>query len=129
MLPGLGFRAVTYMPPRNTREQLARVKDLCSRFNLMEISGVDINSSRQEFRCPEVTLPEFVHLNDRTWALIAHEHLASHGGPGLFDADSPLKDAPLEIRLDIYARMGRRMDPKSPESVREASKLEGLWSE
>ena len=95
----------------------------------MEISGVDINSSRQEFRCPEVTLPEFSHLNDRTWALIAHEHLASRGGPGLFDADSPLSEAPLEIRLDIYARMGRRMKADQPESVLEASKLEGLWSE
>ncbi len=128
-LPGLGYRAVTYMPPRNSREQLARVKGLCAEKGLMEISGVDINSSRQIFRCPEVTLPEFTHLNDRTWALIAHEHLASRGGPGLFDSDSPLAEASLEIRLDIYTRMGRKMDPARPESILEASKMEGLWSE
>jgi hypothetical protein len=128
-LPKLGFRAVTYMPPRNTKEQLARVKSFCEKSGLMEISGVDINSSRQVFRCPEVTLPEFVHLNDRTWALIAHEHLASHGGPGLFDADSPLVDAPLEIRLDIYARMGRKMDPSRTVSIKDAARLEGLWTE
>ena len=95
----------------------------------MEISGVDINSSRQVFRCPEVTLPEFVHLNDRTWALIAHEHLVSRGGPGIFDPESPLADAPLDVRLDIYARMGQRMDPLRPESIIDASRLEGLWSE
>ncbi|MDF1566615.1 MAG: PHP domain-containing protein [Spirochaetaceae bacterium] len=128
-LPKLGFRAVTYMPPRNTKEQLARVKSLCEKTGLMEISGVDINSSRQVFRCPEVTLPEFIHLNDRTWALIAHEHLASLGGPGLFDAESPLADAPLDIRLDIYARMGRKMDPSRPVSIKDAARLEGLWTD
>ncbi len=126
-LPKLGFRAVTYMPPRNTKAQLARVKDKCAEKDLMEISGVDINSSRQSFRCPEVTLPEFAHLNDRTWALIAHEHLASQGGPGLFDPESPMADAPLDIRLDVYARMGRRMDAANPETIIDAARKEGLW--
>lgn len=127
-LPDLGFRAVTYMPPRNTREQLRRVKEKCAEKGLMEISGVDINSSRQLFRCPEVTLPEFQHLNDRTWALIAHEHLASRGSYGLFDPSSPLAGSPLEIRLDVYARIGQRMDPARPESILDAAKMEGLWN-
>jgi len=126
-LPKLGFRAVTYMPPRNTKEQLARIKAKCAEKDLMEISGVDINSSRQSFRCPEVTLPEFAHLNDRTWSLIAHEHLASRGGPGLFEHSSPMADAPLDIRLDVYARMGRRMDPFKPETIIELARKEGLW--
>ena len=74
------------MPPRNSITQLERVKKLCAKYDLMEISGVDINSSRQSFRCPEVTLPAFSHLNDRTWALIAHEHLSSRSrGLGIFD--------------------------------------------
>ena len=127
-LPEMGFRAVTYMPPRNTKAQLARVKDFCARKGLMEISGVDINSSRQEFRCPEVTDPDFAHLNDSTWALIAHEHLSNAGGPGLFGAESPMADASLSIRLDVYARMGRRMDPSRPESIVDAAKKEGLWT-
>ena len=127
-LPKLGYRAVTYMPPRNTKEQLARIKAKCAEKNLMEISGVDINSSRQSFRCPEVTQPEFVHLNDRTWALIAHEHLASRGGPGLFDPASPMADAPLDIRLDVYTRIGRRMDPYKPETIIELARKEGLWT-
>ncbi|MCK5736904.1 MAG: PHP domain-containing protein, partial [Spirochaetaceae bacterium] len=129
VLPELGFQAVTYMPPRNTKAQLARVKAKCADINLMEISGVDINSSRQSFRCPEVTLPEFSHLNDRTWALIAHEHLASRGGPGLFDPASPMADASLDIRLDVYARMGRRMDAFHPETIIDAARKEGLWTD
>lgn len=129
VLPRLGYQAVTYMPPRNTKAQLARVKALCADKGLMEISGVDINSSRQTFRCPEVTEPDFVHLNDRTWALIAHEHLASCGGPGLFDPTSPMVDAPLDIRLDVYARMGRRMDPRRPETILDAARKEGLWND
>ena len=126
VLPEMGYKAVTYMPPRNTKEQLSRVKDFCDKKGLMQISGVDINSSRQEFRCPEVTDPDFVHLNNSTWALIAHEHLSNNGGPGLFDEASPMKDAPLEIRLDIYARIGRRMNPSHPESILAAAKREGL---
>ncbi len=63
------------MPPRNTLAQLLRVRGLCAEHGLMEISGVDINSPRQSFNCPEVLKPEFVHLVDATWALIAHEKL------------------------------------------------------
>ena len=50
----LGFRAITYMPPRNTAAQLARIKQLCETYDFMQISGVDINSSRQTFNCPEI---------------------------------------------------------------------------
>jgi hypothetical protein len=73
-LKSLGFRAVTYMPPRNTKAQLLKLQSLCAINGLMEISGVDINSSRQSFTCPEVLLPEFRHLIDTTWALVAHEN-------------------------------------------------------
>ena len=45
-LKQLGFKAVTYMPPRNTREQLQRIQELCNKHDLMEISGVDINNSK-----------------------------------------------------------------------------------
>ena len=125
-LPNLGFRAVTYMPPRNTPEQLTRIKAKCDEKNLMEISGVDINSSRQSFRCPEVTLPRFAHLNRNTWALIAHEHLASRGGPGLFDPRSPIAAEPLSTRLAAYARAGRALNPARTESILETARREGL---
>jgi hypothetical protein len=115
-LSGLGFRAVTYMPPRNTVEQLRRVQRLCAEWGFMEISGVDINSSRQSFNCPEVLTPPFRHLIDTTWALIAHERLSSvKGNFGLFSAGNPLAAAPLETRLSLYAKAGRDPDLRRPE--------------
>ena len=50
----LGFDAVTYMPSRNTKEQLAKIMELCDKFNLFQISGEDINSSRQAFICEKL---------------------------------------------------------------------------
>ena len=83
----LGFRAITYMPPRNTAAQLARIKQLCEAYDFMQISGVDINSSRQVFNCPEILDPRFAHLITATWALIGHEKLSTQcPGSGLFSA-------------------------------------------
>ncbi|MFW6252676.1 MAG: PHP domain-containing protein [bacterium] len=117
-LADIGFQAVTYMPPRNTVEQLTRVSTLARRLGLMEISGVDINSSRQSFNCPEVLQPEFRHLIESTWALIAHEKL-SHidEAYGLFSPNSPFSDDPLETRVLRYARIGRMLDPSHPWDV------------
>ncbi len=38
-----------------------------------------------------------------------------------------MADAPLDIRLDVYARMGRRMDAANPETIINAARKEGLW--
>jgi hypothetical protein len=114
----LQYTAVTYMPPRNTKEQLKRVQQLAKQHNLMEISGVDINSSRQKFSCPELLEPEYAHLIDSAWALVAHEKLASWKEElGLFHPQNPLAGSPLRDRLDVYAGLGRRMDPFYPESI------------
>ncbi len=113
----LGFRAVAYMPPRNTAAQLARVQKLCARDGLMEISGVDINSPRQSFNCPELLRPEFSHLLGATWALIAHEKLADADPRyGLFRPDNPLASRPLAERLAAYAEVGRTLDHSSAEA-------------
>jgi hypothetical protein len=110
------YQAVTYMPPRNTVEQLNRVRRLCAERGFMEISGVDINSSRQSFNCPEVLRPEFRHLLDTTWALIAHERLASVDGKlSLFAPQNPLAGRPLAERIAVYAAAGRDLDPRRPE--------------
>ncbi len=104
----LGFRAIAYMPPRNTPAQLARVQSLCAARGLMEISGVDINGPRQSFNCPELLRPEFSHLLGATWALIAHENLAdADARRGLFSPNDPLADRPLAERLAAYAEIGR----------------------
>jgi len=115
-LSRLHYRAVTYMPPRNTVEQLRRVQQLCTEWGFMEISGVDINSSRQSFNCPEILRDEFRHLTDTTWALIAHEQLSSLNTRfGLFSPDNPLAGAALQQRIAVYARVGRELDLFHPE--------------
>lgn len=69
--------AVTYMPSRNTLAQLRRVQTLCAEGGFLQISGEDINSPRQKFICPQLSMPEFRHLVDATWALIERERARS----------------------------------------------------
>lgn len=76
-LKRLGFNAITYMPSRNTREQLERMIKLCNDNGFFQISGEDINSPRQSFICKAMADPMFAHLTDATYALIAHEEAAS----------------------------------------------------
>jgi hypothetical protein len=127
----LGEKAVAEMPPRNTAAQLRRVRRLCGERGFMEISGVDINSSRQSFNCPEVLRDEFRHLIDSTWALIAHERLTSLDRAfDLFSPENPLAARPLEDRLGAYAAAGKDLDLRRPEeSAPEAAKklLEGRY--
>jgi len=123
----LGFRAVAYMPPRNTVAQLLRVQELCARHGFMEISGVDINNPRQSFNCPELALPQFSHLIAATWALIAHERL-SDADPryGLFHPDNPLARLPLARRIAAYSEVGRTLDP-SDRGPADTHPLVGSW--
>jgi len=106
-LKDIGFLAVTYMPPRNTAAQLARVRELCREFGFMEISGVDINQPRQSFNCPELRRPEFAHLNAATWAMVAHEALSTANPDlGLFAEANPYAALGLEERIALYAKAG-----------------------
>ena len=117
-LAKIGFKAITYMPPRNTREQLTRLQILCKQHGLMEISGVDINSSRQSFNCPILLEPQFRHLADAAWALIAHEKLAAQVPTfGIFHPENPMSLQPLEERVARYAEIGRKIDHKKPEEA------------
>ncbi|MFC1796942.1 PHP domain-containing protein [Pseudomonadota bacterium] len=114
----IGFQAVTYMPPRNTPAQLLRLQKLCQEYGLMEISGVDINSSRQSFNCPILLEPQYRHLVDAAWALIAHEKLAAaKPSTALFNPDNPLADLPLSERVQRYSELGRRIDYTQPEQA------------
>jgi len=73
MLKEEGVKAVTYMPARNTPEQIARLQALCRKYNMTEISGEDVNSSRQSMICPALKKPEFRHLVDMAWTLVKRE--------------------------------------------------------
>jgi hypothetical protein len=108
-LKDFGFQGLTYMPPRNTMAQLIRLRRLCEQQGLIEISGVDINSPRQVFQCPEIRKDEFRSLVDTTWALAAHEKIAS-ADPcrGLFNPKDPLAGKPLAERIAAFSVLGRR---------------------
>ena len=102
-----GLRAVTYMPPRNTPEQLRRVHELAARHGMLEISGVDINQPRQSFTCPELRRPEFAGLNEATWALVAHEALSSvDPSLHLLGEGRPTPEQ-LAARIHDFAPLGR----------------------
>jgi predicted metal-dependent phosphoesterase TrpH len=105
----LGFQAVTYMPNRNSPEQLARVQALCQRYSLFQISGVDINSPRQSFTCPELRLPQYRHLIQATWALIGHELEATEDPErGMFSRQTLRRYPRLDERIATFAELGRR---------------------
>lgn len=103
-----GFKAVTYMPSRNTPEQLERIMRLADENGLFQISGEDINSPRQSFVCS--AMKNFHHLYDSTYALIGHELLASQNiEDGMF-SDKTVQQMPdLSERIKYFAEYGRNI--------------------
>lgn len=101
------FSAVTYMPSRNTKEQLARVMQYCHERGLYEISGEDINSPRQSFICQALADPAYAHLRTATYALIGHEKAASEDQTkSMFSDETKAKYPTLEERVAIYSKLG-----------------------
>ena len=105
-----GFKAIAYMPTRNTPEQLKTLQKLCRENELFEISGEDINSPRQKFACAALAKPEYSHLIDSTWALIGHEAVCTEKGAeyGMF-SERAVKETPnLYERIQKFAAAGRQ---------------------
>ena len=99
----LKFNAVTYMPSRNTYEQLARVRGKCRDYGFFQISGEDINSPRQKFICEAQRNPEFSNLYDATFALIGHEQAATANIDDAMFSDSAIAKLPdLDRRIEYY---------------------------
>ena len=71
------FDAVTYMPTRNTMEQLDRIMKKCEEYDFFQISGEDINSPRQSFICKAYENPKFDHLIKAAFTLIEYENAAT----------------------------------------------------
>lgn len=109
-LKQLGFRAITYMPSRNTFNQLDRLRTLCDNLIFFQISGEDINSPRQQFICEQQRNSVFNNLHDSTWALIAHEWLSTGDrSRGLFSAESEAAERDLVARTEHLAKLGKRL--------------------
>ncbi len=103
-LKALNIKAVTYMPARNTTEQLARVQALCRRYNMFEISGEDINMPSQSFICEKLTDAQFSHLVDSTYALIGHESAAAKN---LSDAMIYSDFSNLNVLVERYKKLAQ----------------------
>ena len=107
-LKELGFDAVTYMPSRNTLKQLETIRALSAKYSFFEISGEDINSSRQSFICPALERPEFAHLVTSTWALIGHENAATANIDNGMFTQKTIKAMPsLAKRIEYFAGIGK----------------------
>ena len=112
-LSAAGFRALTYMPTRNTAGQLRQVMDLCDQHGLFQISGEDINSPFQSFVCAALRQPEFRHLITATWALIGHELAATNDqSDGMFSPETLKKTPGLQQRTAYYSELGRQLAEK-----------------
>ncbi len=107
VLKECGFSAVTYMPSRNTKEQLARVIRMCNENGLFQISGEDINSPRQSFICQALADPAYAHLKTSTYALIGHEQAATVNiEDAMFSAKITAQYPDLDERTKVFAEIG-----------------------
>ncbi|MDR0395730.1 MAG: PHP domain-containing protein [Oscillospiraceae bacterium] len=103
-----GFDAVTYMPSRNTMDQLRRLVALCESKGLFQISGEDINSPYQPFKCEKLALPEFSRLTEAAWALVGHERASdAQASMGMFGERAKSALPSLDDRAAFYSTMGR----------------------
>lgn len=106
----LGYKAITYMPSRNTKAQLHRLRALCEKYKLFQISGEDINQPRQSFVCEAQRDPEFNNLYDATWALIAHEWRATENPDDGFFSEKSIEQWPdLNDRIAAFSQFGQAM--------------------
>jgi len=102
-IKSLGFRAVTYMPARNTFAQVERVREKIRQNGFLEISGEDINQPRQPFVCEAMRDDRFAPLKDSAWALVAHERREQ----GLFHPGTVGEWPEIAKRAKRFAEIGK----------------------
>lgn len=110
----LGFKAVTYMPTRNSMVQIKRIQRFCEKYGFFQISGEDINSPRQSFICEILEQKELRNLVDSAWALIRHEKMIEEDpDEGLFSRRIIEKYPDINERIRVFKekennRVGKR---------------------
>lgn len=108
VISSLSFNAVTYMPSRNSIDQLKRLKGLCEKYGFFQISGEDINSPRQKFVCDALKNPEFSNLIDSTWGLIGHEMSVTEDlEAGLFSPKIIERYPNLNDRINVFKAIAK----------------------
>ena len=99
-----GFRAVSFMPSRNTAAQISRLRALCDRYDMLQITGEDINMPFQPFVCTAQRDPAFANLYDSAFALIGHERAADRDPSESFLH----KDMPLSEKVACFKKLGQQ---------------------
>lgn len=108
-IKALGFKGVTYMPSRNTKEQIQKVQKLCDEYKFFQISGEDINTPRQSFICLAQRDEMFSHLGEATWALIGHERAATENLENAMFSEKTINNHPdLKERITYFSEIGRK---------------------
>ncbi len=80
---------------------------LCDERGFMQISGEDINQSRQSFVCKQLKDARFAHLVDTTWALVGHEKAATRDlGQGMFAGDAKPSLREMQALIQKYKSIG-----------------------
>jgi hypothetical protein len=100
-LKEMGFRAIEYMPTRNTNEQITALRKLCEKHGMFEICGEDINQPGQKFICEKMKEPLFAGAYENSFALIGHELSTSRGDPGMFSRENA--SLPMRERVMKFA--------------------------
>ena len=104
----LGFKAVTYIPTRNSMVQIKRIQGLCKKYGFFQICGEDINSPRQSFICEFLKNRELHNLVDAAWALIGHEKsIEGDLNEGLFSRKMIKKYPDLDERIQVFKEAGK----------------------
>ena len=107
----LGFKAVTYIPTRNSMAQIKRVRAMCKKYDFLQICGEDINSPRQSFICETLEKWELYNLVDSAWALIGHERRAEkYLDEGLFSRKTIEKYPDLNERVQVFKEAGKNRE-------------------
>lgn len=101
-----GMRGFSYAPTRNQPDQVKRVRELCQKYQMLEICGEDINQPRQPLICQRQSEADRVFFNDSTWAIIGHEILADADLSKSIISDETVNNLPdINERIQFYKKV------------------------
>lgn len=108
LLKSYGMGALSYAPRRNDAQQVQMVRDLCKKYEMMEVAGEDINQPRQPFVVAGLAQEIKEYFDKTTWAIIGHEIAADiDPSKGIFSEEMKAMCPRLQDRLEVYERIGK----------------------
>lgn len=110
LLQVYGMGALSYAPRRNDKKQIHMVRELCKKYNMMEVAGEDINQPRQPFVNTGLESEIKAYFDKTSWAIIGHEKMAEKDQEDGFFSERTMKKYPnLYDRLEVYEKIGKEI--------------------